>query len=420
MVSSVLLLLSLVSLSLSSSLVIYTYDTLLATPPYDFASAFEQYAGIPQGTVQVLRFGDAGVVLEAASNFVALNLTAPDILIGLDNVLQLETSANLLIPYSSPSLAYLDPNLISLLGGNYHLLPYDYGFICLVYDSTKVTQSDLAIVSSPTFSLENIIGDNSILNKMVLEDPRLSSPGLAFLLLTISVFGDSSLNITGPAATFNGLNNYDWTSFWTQISGKFQLAPTWNDGANLFYNESDIDAALFGSYGTDPTYNYCNYNLTNVIAIPSHENGLNAWFQVEGIGIMKTSNNIPLAQQFVDWFLNSTLQSEIATHQWVFPANINVQLPPCYQTPLTLLPSSISKPNPQLTTAVIGANLQTWLNKWANITGAAPLPPPTENTNGASFPTPVSPTTTKHNSSSSLSFQPFFALALAMMVKLAF
>jgi len=60
-------------------------------------------------------------------------MPAPDVLFGLDNVLQLDTAASLLQNYSSPGLSLLRPDIATALNLNNEppLTPFDFGYIAL-------------------------------------------------------------------------------------------------------------------------------------------------------------------------------------------------------------------------------------------------------------------------------------------------
>ena len=64
-----------------------------------------------------------------------------------------------------------------------YFLPYDYAHFAVVYDTEKMTM--------PPKSLDELVnGDPE--QKIVLEDPRTSTPGLGFLLWMKAVYGDKA------------------------------------------------------------------------------------------------------------------------------------------------------------------------------------------------------------------------------------
>ena len=56
---------------------------------------------------------------------------------------------------------------------------------------------------------------------------------------------------------------------------------------------------------------------------------------IEGVGILKSTKNLSGAQQFVD-FLLTEAQTDIATTNIMYPANMNTQLPEAFDQLVTL------------------------------------------------------------------------------------
>ena len=60
----------------------------------------------------------------------------------------------------------------------YRVTPFDYGYIAFVYDSERIQE--------PPQSLEDLTAPR-FRNRIVIENPKTSSPGLSMLHWTISV-----------------------------------------------------------------------------------------------------------------------------------------------------------------------------------------------------------------------------------------
>ncbi|MCE7741049.1 MAG: hypothetical protein GOP50_01200, partial [Candidatus Heimdallarchaeota archaeon] len=85
------------------SLVIYTYESLLADPGYDFISAYASFSGLSADEINIVYMEDANSVLSKA----ILEKDAPtaDVLIGLDNVMIHDAKEEgILQIYDSPTL----------------------------------------------------------------------------------------------------------------------------------------------------------------------------------------------------------------------------------------------------------------------------------------------------------------------------
>ena len=61
----------------SSQLVIYTYESLLADPPYDIEENFSAVSGIAVEDIQILRFGDSNEISLDPQITIAFILLAP-------------------------------------------------------------------------------------------------------------------------------------------------------------------------------------------------------------------------------------------------------------------------------------------------------------------------------------------------------
>ena len=171
------------------SLVIYTYDSLLADPGYDFISGFSNFSGILEEDIQVILLSDANSIVTQA----ALEKDNPvaDVLIGIDNVLiYTAKEEEILQPYDSPALSNISQTIIDNLDSEKYVLPYDMGVIALWHSIDRInttTNPELA-----NLTLEDIL-DYDLAKKLVVQNPNFSSPGLGFLLWTIAVYGDANI-----------------------------------------------------------------------------------------------------------------------------------------------------------------------------------------------------------------------------------
>jgi len=106
-----------------------------------------------------------------------------DIFYGVDNTfLSRALDAKMFIPYAPSNIDAVDPEL--RLDSENRLVPVDFGDVCLNYDIKWFNDNSLA----PPSRLEDLIKPE-YKGLTVVENPATSSPGLAFLLATISRFG---------------------------------------------------------------------------------------------------------------------------------------------------------------------------------------------------------------------------------------
>ena len=337
----------------STTLKIYTYESLMADTYYDIAGNFSALTGI---NVSITRFSDANqLVTELQSG------AKPDIVIGIDNALiNLFNVSDYFVQYDNATvLQNINPTLINNLDPSHYLIPYDYGVISLTYQNQVVNSSTYPFLKT-NFTFDDLLNSN-LASKIVLENPKISSTGLGFLLSTIATYGDNNRSIAGVLGQ-------NWKTFWQHVGKKFTITKSWNDAYTVF---SDPKAGLpvMVSYLTDPAYNYCLYNDTSTSSIlTTLSNGSEAgWFQIEGLGIVKNSPNQASAKEFMNWFLSKDLQNYIPESQWMFPSNMKTTIPECFaQSGIPNL-DTIVPLNDYISTVNMKAYISSWMNEWEQI-----------------------------------------------------
>ena len=339
-----------------NQIVIYTYDSLLNDPYFDIEGNFSTFSGIPANEIQITRFSDANelvVRLEAEkSNPIA------DVVIGIDNTLihLIEDKASVLEPYTPTSISQIDENLIQNLDPENYLIPYDYGIISLYYQNHIINSSTNPELENLT--LDGLLASN-LLPMLIVENPKYSSPGLGFLLWTIAVYGDPEIN-------FDGLLESNWRNWWNASRDKITITKSWGDAFNIFFTPEE-EKPIMVSYGTSPAYSYCQWADNSTSAVVTHEkNQQNAWLQIEGIGLVKDAPHKDKGKQFINWFLSSSLQSEIPEHQWMYPANREVILSPCFEESV-IHPDEVFRLNDLLSPEILGHYLPDWKDQWEQV-----------------------------------------------------
>ena len=346
----------------NAKLVIYTYESLLGDPAYDIEGNFSQFAGIDKSEIVIHRFDDANEIVTRLLQ--EKDAPQADVVIGIDNALihLIEDKSSVLEKLTStdiPNINNLDQNLLQNLDPDQYLIPYDYGIISLWYDNTRVNSSLYPELENMT--LDSLL-ESALLNKLIVENPKFSSPGLGFLLWTIAVYGD-------PSIDFNGLLGKNWRDWWQQARDNITITKSWGDAFNIFFNEEE-DKPIMVSYGTSPAYGYClgyDGNQPATTALLSHEKGkLNAWLQIEGIGMVKNAPHPELAKKFIDWFIGPELQSVLPTHQWMYPSNTKATVPECFSM-AAIHPDEVNRLNNLITPEMLKEHLTTWQDEWEEI-----------------------------------------------------
>ncbi|MBF0231388.1 MAG: thiamine ABC transporter substrate-binding protein [Desulfamplus sp.] len=301
-----------------------------------------------------LKAGDAGEALNKA--ILSKNNPLADIFYGVDNTfLSRAVKADIFLPYSSPNLKDVDDTL--KLDSENRLLPVDFGDVCLNYDKKWFADHNLL----PPTMLEDLIKPE-YKGLLVIQNPATSSPGLAFLLTTVSRFGES-----GAFEFWKKLKNNDMfiTNGWKEAYwGKFSAASDGDRPIVVSYASSPAAEVHFAKdkylseKGKDASIKEIAIEApTGVVT----ENG-SAFRQIEFAGILKGSANVVLAQKLIDFFLSETFQEDIPLQMFVFPANRNAKLPEVFQkhSTITALPATL--PYDQ-----ISEKREIWIEKWTEL-----------------------------------------------------
>ncbi len=258
-----------------------------------------------QARLVILKSGDAGEALNKA--ILSKNNPLADVFYGVDNTfLSRALKADMFVPYAPLNLEGVDPAL--RLDPENRLIPVDFGDVCLNYDILWFQEKNLAV---PTM-LEDLIRPE-YRDLTVVQNPATSSPGLAFLLATISRFGPEGyvgywqkLKANGVEVT-NGWKEAYWGKFTAASDGERPIVVSYasSPAAEVFFSKTPLDQAP-----------------TGVVT----ENGA-AFRQIEFAGILKGTGRLDLAQKTMDFLLSQEFQQEIPLQMFVFPVNKSVVLP---------------------------------------------------------------------------------------------
>ena len=211
------------------------------------------------------------------------NSSKADILLGLDNNLMTEAKKTGLLAKQQVDLSKLT------LPKGWHddtFIPYDYGYFAFVYDNTKLPH--------PPTSLKALVNDQNI--SVIYQDPRTSTPGQGLMLWIKSVYGDKA------------------TTAWQQLA-KHTVTVTkgWSEAYSMFL---DGEADMVLSYTTSPAYHIMEEHKNQYKAANFKEGH---YMQVEVAAKMKNSPHPKLADQFMQFIVSDGFQSQIATHNWMYP-----------------------------------------------------------------------------------------------------
>lgn len=307
-------------------LTIYTYDSMVSEYGLgpQVVPKFEEKCNCE---VKMLAKGDAGQVL----TILILEKDNPkaDLVIGIDNSMLPKTLSQNVLEEFTPSNIDLVPEQYRF--GQGYLTPYDFGFIAFMYDKDKV---DIPLENF------NSLLDSSLKKKIAIQNPRTSSPGLALLLWTISVYGDPG-----------------YKDFWREFKGNVLIVTEgWDESAGLFLVG---EVPIYLSYATSPPYYFEFEGKENFLGAKFEEGH---YIQIEGMGIVKGSKNRKLAEEFIEFSLTEEFQTEIPFNQFMFPANSNIELPEAFELYAV-------QPEKQLVLdpVLVEEKQEEWISEWEKI-----------------------------------------------------
>jgi thiamine transport system substrate-binding protein len=186
---------------------------------------------------------------------------------------------------------------------------------------------------------------------LIVQNPATSSPGLAFLLTTVAVFGEEG--------------DYTWLDFWRDLrANDVFVAEGWEDAyyGQFSGSSGEGDRPLVVSYATSPAAElfYADPQPaqppTGSINTPGE-----TFRQVEFVGILKGAAQPDLARQWIDFMLGPTFQADIPLQMWVYPARSDTDLPQVFmdhagvpEQPVALTPDDIAD------------GREAWLQAWTD------------------------------------------------------
>jgi len=271
------LLLATPALADAPQLTVLTYDSFIAEwgPGPAVESAFEAQCACD------LRFvtGGDGAALLARLQMEGAG-TQADIVLGLDtNLIVAARATGLFAPHVVTGdlalpIAWDDPVF----------LPFDWGWFAFV-----------ARADTPAPNSFRALADSDL--KVILQDPRSSTPGLGLILWVKAAYGD------------------DAAALWADLADNIvTVTPGWSESYGLFV-AGEADAVL--SYATSPAYHL----------LAEGDAGFAAWrfdeghgLQVEVAAMLAGTDQPDLAAQFMAFILNPAFQGVIPTTNWMFPA----------------------------------------------------------------------------------------------------
>ncbi|WP_323783807.1 thiamine ABC transporter substrate binding subunit [Thalassovita sp.] len=258
-------------------LTIYTYDSFVSDwgPGPAVEKAFEEVCACD------LQFVGAG---DGASLLGRLKLegarTKADVVLGLDTNLTAAAAETGLFAQSPVSAEYDLP----VAWDDPVFVPYDWGYFAFVQNADLNGPADF-----------KALADSDL--KIVIQDPRSSTPGLGLLMWVKAAYGDEA------PAIWEGLSDNIVT-----------VTKGWSEAYGLFM-AGEADMVL--SYTTSPAYHLIAEEDSSKVAAHFAEGH---YLQIEVAGKIAGTDQPDLADQFLQFMVTDAFQSVIPTTNWMYPA----------------------------------------------------------------------------------------------------
>ncbi|EMA40576.1 thiamine ABC transporter substrate-binding protein [Halococcus hamelinensis] len=168
-------------------------------------------------------------------------------------------------------------------------IPYDTGYITLVYDGTKVDEPrSFDALTKPRYA-----------NELITENAQQSDPGRAFLLWTVLAKGEDG-----------------YLDYWRDLlDNGVRVLADWEPAYQAF---TDGEAPMVVSYSTDQVYYH-----DSKAQLRRHQVGFldgQGYANPEAMAAFADAENPDLAREFMSFVLTDRAQSEIAVRNVQFPA----------------------------------------------------------------------------------------------------
>ena len=258
-------------------LTVYTYDSFITEwgPGPQIEKAFEAECGCD------LTFVGAG---DGASLLARLRLegarSEADVVLGLDTNLTAAARATGLFATHEVEAEYDLP----IDWEDETFVPYDWGYFAFVHDKELTPPQDFLELAASDL-------------KIIIQDPRSSTPGLGLLMWVKAAYGDDAKQV------------------WTDLADNIvTVTKGWSEAYGLFL---DGEADMVLSYTTSPAYHVIAEDDDSKEAAAFDEG---QYVQVEVAGRLAASDQPELAEQFLQFMVTDAFQSVIPTTNWMYPA----------------------------------------------------------------------------------------------------
>ena len=280
--AGLLMMIGLPTSAATPTLTVYTYASFVSDwgPGPLIEPAFEAHCGCDLKFVGV----EDGAALLGRLKLEGSRSSA-DVILGLDTSLVTEAQQTGLLEPHGLNLDTID---FALSWSDPVFIPYDFGYFGFVYDSEKL--------ANPPTSLRALVNQPQG-PRIIIQDPRTSTPGLGLLLWVRKIFGDNDM------------------SAWAALSPRIvTVTKGWSEAYGLFL---EGEAPMVLSYTTSPAY-HRHVEQTDQYRVAMFEEG--HYQQIEVAARLAHSAQPELAKDFLQFLLSDEVQAILPTSNWMLPA----------------------------------------------------------------------------------------------------
>jgi len=317
------LIIGLTTKTYADNLTIYTYDSFISEwgPGPIIKKIFKEKFNTSIDFVSVDSAATLlnKIILEGST-------TKADVILGLDmNLLDAAKKTNL---FENHQIKNLNEKLnLPIKWESNEFIPYNYGYFAFVYNNKNFTKIPK--------SMKELINETKA--RIVIQDPRTSTPGLGLLTWMKSIYGDNV--------------KLEWKKLNKKI---VTVSQGWTDSYYNIFLSGEADMVL--SYTTSPAAHIMFEDNHDFSAIAFEEGN---YLSVEFAGVLKSSANKKQANKFMDFILTEDFQSVIPSTNIMYPVIKINNLPNAYKS--LKIPKAL-----QIDPSKINDSKEIWIEEWLN------------------------------------------------------
>ena len=297
------------------------------------SGAFDSFTAETGITVEVIAAGDAGALVNQA--ILTKDNPLADVLFGVDDTFLSRALDNEI--FSRHKASGINDVLPELVDRQNRVTPIDFGDVCINFDKGWFASTQLQVPTNLSDLRANLYASH-----LTVEHPATSSPGLAFMLSTIDIFGEDG-----------------WLDWWADMkTGGVNVTADWDAAYYSDFVRYGGESSMVVSYASSPPAEVIFATEPTDVA-PTGVIEAGCYRQVEYAGVLHGTAYPDAAGQLIDYMLSLEFQELIPLTWFVFPANENAKLP------IEFVKHTTVPQNPTRFAAdYIAENRDRWIDEW--------------------------------------------------------